>query len=252
MPTTSNNGNGLPVTPERNHFFYGKLMDVDQFQKDQCYFNEKRWLLNRLSLGSGVLCGLDVVADDADGKVRIQPGIAIDGLGREITLPEPGITVNPRQLTDDQGNPTGESIVAGDVNVCLGYAETLTDSVPVLVADCDTHGNCASGTVREGVRILVRRAEEEPAEPAACNLGEFPLPASATLQKLLSQRISQPFPVSPGDPCVLLARVAVSPRTEGINSITNRKLVIANPLLYELVLCLAERIQGSIPALRIR
>ena len=54
-------------TPARNHYFYGKLLDVFHFQMEQTYFNRKRWLLNRLGLGSGVLCGLEVILAD-DGQ----------------------------------------------------------------------------------------------------------------------------------------------------------------------------------------
>lgn len=240
MPRTPNSGG--PAVPERNNFFYGKLMDTDQFQKDQYYFNQKRWLMNRLVLGSGVVCGLNVVPD-LNGMLRIEPGIAVDGLGREIVVPESGMLINPRQLTDDQGNPTGESIESGVVDICLGYAETLTDPVPVLVADCDTPGNCAPSTIREGCCALVRPAEDDLPEPPSCSLGEFSLPPNATLHKLLSQRISESCPEAPEDLCVPLARVTVPLESGGINSITGRGLVYANPLLYELILCLAGRIE---------
>lgn len=38
---------------ERNNFFYGKLMTVRDFCDEQRYFNEKRWLLNRMISGWG-------------------------------------------------------------------------------------------------------------------------------------------------------------------------------------------------------
>src|SRR5206468_11586399 len=52
------NGNrlGTLTPPQRNKYFYGKLMDVPHFQMEQTYGNWKRWLLNRLALGEGVLC----------------------------------------------------------------------------------------------------------------------------------------------------------------------------------------------------
>lgn len=71
--------------PRRNHYFYGKRMDVQHFQMEQDYGKLKQWLLNRLTLGKGVLCGLRVSL--ADGKVCVDPGVAIDGLGREIIVP---------------------------------------------------------------------------------------------------------------------------------------------------------------------
>ena len=81
MPLTSN-GMGKLATPERNRFFYGKLMDTEQFQKEQYYFNHKRSLVNRIVPGSGVVSELAVIQDtEMGGTLRIEPGLAIDGLG---------------------------------------------------------------------------------------------------------------------------------------------------------------------------
>src|SRR6187551_679292 len=75
----------LLETPRRNHYFYGKLLDELHLRMEQDYFNDKRWLLNRLALGRGVLCGLQV---SISGKaVCVEAGVAIDGLGREIVVP---------------------------------------------------------------------------------------------------------------------------------------------------------------------
>ena len=65
---------GLLVAPKRNHYFYGKLMDVAQFNKEQSYLNHKRWLLNRLMFGGGIICGLKVVRLD---DRRIDWGVAV-------------------------------------------------------------------------------------------------------------------------------------------------------------------------------
>lgn len=43
-------------TPTRNRYYYGKLLDAHHLELEQDYGNRKRWLLNRLSLGTGVLC----------------------------------------------------------------------------------------------------------------------------------------------------------------------------------------------------
>ena len=134
--------------------------------------------LNRLVLGHGVVCGLNVVAD-TEGMVRIQPGVALDALGREIIVPE-ACRVNPHQLTDDQGSATGEPLETGTVEICLAYAEKKTDLVPVLVPDCDTPGNCAPSTIREGFYVIVRLAEGDAPAPPSCQLGDFPLPAPTT------------------------------------------------------------------------
>ena len=48
--------------PKRNKYFYGKLLDAAHMSLEQCYGIDKRRMLNRLALGPGVLCGLDVTA----------------------------------------------------------------------------------------------------------------------------------------------------------------------------------------------
>ena len=243
MATTMNGGNGKLVAPERNNFFYGKLMDVTQFEKEQRYFNQKRLLLNRLVVGSGLVCGLNVVPG-AEGMVSIQAGVAIDGLGREVVVPE-AVLVNPHQLTDDQGAPAGDLLTTGTVTICLAYAENKSDQVPVLVPDCDTPGNCAPSTIREGFRVLVRFTEGEAPLPPACNLGEFPLPANGDLHALLCERINSATCSADavGDPCVPLARVTLPLNDQSIHPHAGRRLIYSNALLYELILCLAERVE---------
>jgi hypothetical protein len=243
---TTMNGGGVLGAPERNNFFYGKLMDVTQFEKEQRYFNQKRLLVNRLVLGTGVVCGLNVVADaQAAGMVRIMPGAAIDGWGREIVVAEE-VPVDPHQLTDDQGTPVGDPITGGTVTICLAFAEDKVDQVPVLVPDCDTPGNCAPSTIREGFRVLVRVAEAEAPQPAACNLGEFPLPTNGDLHELLCERINNTncSAEALADASVPLARVTLDDGS--IDSVAGRRLVCSNALLYELILCLAERVAALV------
>src|SRR4029079_915508 len=71
----------------RNRYLYGKLLDVFHFELEQDYLNGKRWLLNRLVSGYGVLCGLDVQPADNGRGVVVTPGGALDRGGREITGP---------------------------------------------------------------------------------------------------------------------------------------------------------------------
>jgi hypothetical protein len=74
---------------ERNNFFYGKLMTVDDFKQEQNYFNGKRHLLNRTVSGEGIVCGLGVEVVDGNPKclvVKVSKGVAIDCCGREIVV----------------------------------------------------------------------------------------------------------------------------------------------------------------------
>ena len=71
--------------PRRNNYFYGKRMDVQHFRMEQDYGKLKQWLLNRLTLGKGVLCGLKVSATAA-GCASIRASRST-GSGREIIVP---------------------------------------------------------------------------------------------------------------------------------------------------------------------
>ncbi len=73
---------------ERNRYFYGKLLTVRDFEIEQKYTNDKRRLTNRLLHGYGIVSGLQVVYVD-EKTVSIEPGLAIDGSGREIVVSSP-------------------------------------------------------------------------------------------------------------------------------------------------------------------
>lgn len=161
--------------PRRNKYFYGKRMDVQHFQLEQDYGKHKQWLLNRLTLGKGVLCGLRVSI--SGGRVCVDPGVAIDGLGREIIVPmrycidpvvvdggccdaHPYANVNvnvnpqPQPLPQPSVRPHGlaaseNGTVDGLFTLWLCYRECLTDHQPVLVSECGSRDECAAGTVVE-------------------------------------------------------------------------------------------------------
>ena len=111
-------------------------MDVQHFRMEQDYGRLKQSLLNRLTLGKGVLCGLRVRLDD--GRLCVDPGVAIDGLGREIVVPV-------RTCVDA---PAGDDSV-GFFTLWACYRECSADYQPVLASDCATRADCAPGTTVE-------------------------------------------------------------------------------------------------------
>lgn len=155
-------------TPKRNHYYFSKLMDVLQFDMEQSYLNDKRWLLNRLSLGTGVLCGLDVKV--VNNKLCVSPGVAIDTFGHEIIVPGT-FCLDPWMLPDECGKPTRElpRDRAHEVTLCLGYRECLADQAPVLVTDCRSEQLCEAGTVVESFDLWVREGWPK-AKPDLCEL----------------------------------------------------------------------------------
>src|SRR4051794_16261182 len=72
---------------QRNRYFYDKLLTVEDFNTEQRYLNEKRHLINKNILGSGICCGLEVdslIKQDQTWQAKISRGLAIDCCGREI------------------------------------------------------------------------------------------------------------------------------------------------------------------------
>ncbi|MBL8298435.1 MAG: YncE family protein [Rhodanobacteraceae bacterium] len=147
-------GSGKLDAPRRNRYYFSKMMDVLQFEMEQSYGNSKRWLLNRLSLGTGVLCGLNV---KVDGKyLCVTPGVAIDTFGHEVIVPG-RYCLDPWLLPDECGRPTRELSrnEAHRVTLCLGYRECLADQAPVLVTDCRSEQLCEAGSVVESFNLWV-------------------------------------------------------------------------------------------------
>jgi hypothetical protein len=106
--------------PKRNNFFSGRVLSAEDFQAEQQYFLEKHRLHNRLLVGFGIVTGLEVSTDNSakdKNMIRIDPGLAIDCLGREIMVCE-------RLEINVPGN-------AETKYVCIRYAEEETDPIPV-------------------------------------------------------------------------------------------------------------------------
>lgn len=159
--------------PKRNHYYFSKMMDVLQFEMEQSYHNDKRRLLNRLSVGTGVLCGLQVGA--SNGTLCVEPGVALDGLGREVMVPA-RYCIDPWQLRDDCGKPLRElpRDKAQQVTLCLSYRECLADLAPVLITDCRGERSCEAGSIVESFDLWIREGWPETG-PGLCEALEKPL-----------------------------------------------------------------------------
>ena len=207
--------------------------------------------MNQLILGSGVVCGLNVVKD-SNGLITIERGVAIDRMGREIIVPEPIKGIDPRQLTDDEGKKTGETMSSSDtVTIHLAYAEKKTDPVPVLVPDCDTHNGCSPNTIREGFAVLVRSAKSQVGSSPEKDPLEISSSGTDTLE-WLTKRLCEPLPEPQTDPCVSLpdpsirlAKVTFNDTAEiDVRGCPFRDQVYGNALLFELVSHLLERVSA--------
>ena len=233
----------------RNDYWYGKLLDARHFKLEQAYGNRKRYLVNRLGLGWGVLAGLELVAKD--GQLRVTAGVGLDRLGREIVVPAPSEPFDPRQPLDDCGLPAGGRITGeGVVTVYLAYHECPEEPVPVLVTDCDTTDGCAPSLIREGYRIIVEQGEAA-AIPLDCVFpGVFDDPTLPTLWDTLQEHVSAIDPDVGTDPIrIPLARVRL-PAGDGAVTVADvdldvRPLVHGNDELFDLITCLGQRQGGG-------
>src|SRR5687767_16008070 len=78
------------IALERNLFFTGKLMTARAFRDETDYLRTRLQLHNRLFVGTGVVCGLNLVEHERpecrSRWVRVRAGIALDCHGREVVL----------------------------------------------------------------------------------------------------------------------------------------------------------------------
>ena len=206
-----------------------------------------------------MLCGLALAATQ-DGRLALAPGVAIDGLGREVLVPV-AAAFDPRALTDACGKPTGATAAAGPVTVSLAYHPCGADPVPVLVPGCEPAARCAPGTVRESFAILVAQGAPPAPGPAWPPTSLFEPPAGlprADAADVLAQVVAWvtkqgPEPPKAAGVPVVLAHVTIpadpkTPVTEADVQYLGRPVLLSQAVLFQMILALWERVeQGLAP-----
>jgi hypothetical protein len=120
---------------KRPRFFSGRLLTVDDFIEEQQYHLKKHRRHLQTLHGSGIVQGLRVEA--AGDTITIQPGLAIDGHGREIYLDEEVTLTVP----SDSKSPAW---------IVVEYAERTVDPVPI-----STDGSTEASRIEEGCHVIV-------------------------------------------------------------------------------------------------
>ena len=238
------NGNSVLQTLERNRFYYGKLMDVRHWTVEQEYGIDARRLLSRLGLGTGVLCGLGVSIAD-DGCLWIEPGAAIDFAGREILVPDRICIQHPEQPTDCLGRADGDPVTDGDVTISLCYHECLAEPAPAIACGCDTVERCEAGIVQEKYCVRVDRGDPPTPAPFPCDT-IYPAPPPDGFDRRHTIFDTLAGPCAPAsDDCVVLATVAFATgKAPVVDPFTRRRTIYSNQALFELILCLAARVDA--------
>ena len=122
---------------ERIRFFDNERLIAPDLQAMDDFARQMRWLHNRSLHQPGVASGYAVAGGKGDREITIQPGYAIDSLGREIVLTQPYTQPVPPQAGDGQGGPA-----IFDLTVAYPDALPVSES---RTADCTS---AVPGTVR--------------------------------------------------------------------------------------------------------
>lgn len=272
--------------PVRNRYFYGKLLDVFHFDMEQKYFNEKRWLLNRLVSGYGVICGLNVTLGSDGQSVVVSPGVAIDKCGKEIVVCQPstpfhlpapqdpppppqtggsGAAGSPAAPAGGSGSPTASSVgppslqqgssdCPGDSGIykhlVICYHECPTDPSPALGGDCDTESMCTPGSIRE--KYCLKLCDGKLCPASTTSSLQSVISGGALNYSMLATIVAnqQCCGGTTDDCCIPLAniQIPVKPNDYMQNSIdiSIRPLVYTADMLYELLLAFMNQGQSQL------
>ena len=240
-------------SPVRNRYYYGKLLDVYHLDVEQDYGNLKRWMLNRLSLGYGVLCGLDVMVSADKKQVRVGAGVAIDGWGREIIVPSNSPGVDVTQPTDDCGRNVGDPVRAGTVTLWVCYHECEAEPSPSFASDCPD-SECENGLVRERYRLRITSGRmRPPTSHVDCAAAFAGGGGYVNRRRTFCQTIDDTCD-APGESCVPIALIEVGDGlVQKIDTCVVRPVVYSNAVLLDLIICLANRVDeccGEVPPVK--
>jgi len=240
-------------SPVRNRYYYGKLLDVYHLDVEQDYGNMKRWMLNRLSLGTGVLCGLDVTVSADKKQVRVGAGVAIDGWGREIIVPSNSPGVDVTQPTDDCGRDVGDPVREGTVTLWVCYHECEAEPSPSFASDCPD-SECENGLVRERYRLRITPGRvRPPTSHVDCAAAFAGGSGYVNRRRTFCQTIDDTCD-APAESCVPIALIEVGDGlVQKVDTCVVRPVVYSNAVLLDLIICLANRVDeccGEVPPVK--
>lgn len=143
---------------ERNRYFYGKLLSVDDFELEQKYYNDKRRMLNQFISGAGVIAGMHVVKVD-EHTISVETGCALDAWGREIAVDIPVV----RKLSLLEGFENCKDLQDECVYLCIEYDEKENSPVHNIAGNVGAayESSMQNSRVRESYRLYLtdRRPE---------------------------------------------------------------------------------------------
>jgi len=153
----------LPVNPfVSNRYHFGMLLGVADLEAEQAYHRGKTWLHNAWLHGSGCVWGLEVELRANRNEVAVDPGLAVDGHGRELHVSDVmclDITrwYNERRPEDLEVTDNGDGTFSFTVHVELCHDSCLDRPVPSIAEPCEggSQDTAYSRAVERGLPRLV-------------------------------------------------------------------------------------------------
>ncbi len=141
---------------ERNKYFFGKLLSVEDFNLEQKYVNDKRRMINSFLLGAGIAAGMYVVQID-ERTISVERGFALDYLGREIVIDAPEI----KKLSLIDGFDS--CVRSGNdsyLYLCVEYSEAEKSPVHNVAGSTGAPGE-SFNRIQESYRLYLTNDEPE-------------------------------------------------------------------------------------------
>jgi hypothetical protein len=163
----------LPLNPfVSNRYHFGMLLGVADLDTDQGYHRGKGWLHNAWLHGPGAVWGLGVEVTPANNEVVVNPGLALDGNGRELHVGERlcvdlGRWYAERRPPDLEVTEEADGSIRFTAHVRLCAQQCLDRPVPSVSEPCEGSdlGTAYSRTVEQALPELAGGAA--PVAPVA-------------------------------------------------------------------------------------
>ena len=140
---------------ERNRYFTGKMLTSADFAAEQRYINNKRRFINNMMFGTGIVCGMSVEYLD-EKNIKIDSGVAIDGYGREVVIPDAQI----KKLSAIEGFEETQKD-----SLCIYAAYSEENIQPVYSASRKSKKDeYENNRIMEGCRIYIKDDVEDELE----------------------------------------------------------------------------------------
>jgi hypothetical protein len=150
------------------HYHFGMLLGVDDFDTEQGYHRGKIRLHNAWLHGAGVVWGYQVTADMTAGEVRVGPGLALDGAGRELYLDGEYCVNVGRWYAKNQKDLPADPTKPFDLCLVARFKPCLTRQVPAVAEPCQgSFRDTAYSRLVETVDLYLRLVKPTDPPPPA-------------------------------------------------------------------------------------